>query len=475
MRTIAEKLVSRWHEMPASSFPTSVLERTALCFEDTVGVALAALGSHAGIPGVKLAATAGPGAVTVWGTGTSAPLSDAIFANGMLAHALDFDDLHAPAVMHSSAPIVPTAIGLGEQLSCSPSEMLVAAAIGYEFAARLGRLAPGAFQAHGFQSTAVLGTFAATGVASRLMRLSACEALNALGIAGSMAAGSMEFLADGSDVKQMHPGMCAQAGVRAARLAQAGMTGPSTVFEGRFGVFRSFARVDVVASEVDAHIGDPWEVELMGPKPYPACLCVHPQVQAILALRERGEISAERIEEIEEIVCYVPELYVQLVYEPRERKIAVNTTYEGRFSAAYCMARALLDGKLDAASFSDEKRTDPRAKAIAAKVDYRICELPEFPVSFPARVRVTYKGGTSFEAYVSHNLGNPLNPMSDAQMRAKFMACATPTLGAVFTATLHTALRELPHSKNSQALFSALRAAPVKETAWNSKSLSFTL
>lgn len=466
MLTIAEKLISRWHEMPESAFPLKVLERTALCFEDTVGVALASLGCRAGTPGVKLAATAGPGAVTVWGTGTNAPLSEAVFANGMLAHAMDFDDLHAPSVMHSSAPIVPTAIGLGEQLGSSPREMLVAAAIGYEFAARLGRLAPGAFQAHGFQSTAVLGTFATTSVASRLMRLSPGEALNALGIAGSLAAGSMEFLANGSDVKQMHPGVSAQAGIRAARLAQAGMSGPATVFEGRFGVFKSFARVEVDASEVDANIGLPWEVELMGPKPYPACLCVHPQVQAILALRERDEVSAERIQEIEEIVCEVPELYVQLVYEPRERKMAVSTAYEGRFSAAYCMARALLDGGLDPSSFSDEKRSDPRAKAIVEKVGYRIRDLPEYPLSFPARVRVTYKGGESFEAYVPHNLGNPLNPMSDAQMRAKFMACATPILGAVLAGTLQTALRELPRSENSQAFFSALRAAPVKETAW---------
>jgi 2-methylcitrate dehydratase PrpD len=466
MATVAEKLVARWHGMHEQEFPFAVLERTALCFEDTIGVALASLDAGVGLPGVKLAADAGPGAVTVWGSGGKAPLADAVFANGMLAHAMDYDDLHGPAVMHSSSPIVPTAIGLGQQLNASPREILVAAAVGYEFAARLGRLAPGAFQANGFQSTGLLGTFATTAIASRMLSLTSSEATNALGIAGSLASGSMEFLANGSDVKQMHPGVSAQAGIRAALLAKAGMTGPATVFEGRFGVFKSFARTEVDAGTVDANIGDPWEVSLMGPKPYPACLCVHPQVQAILALRERGELGADRVADIEEIVCEVPELYVQLVYEPREAKIAVRTAYEARFSAAYCIARVWLDGFLDASSFGEAQRADPRAQAIASKVSYRIRDLPEYPASFPARVRVVFRNGQACEAYVPHNLGSPLNPMSDAQLRAKFLGCATPVLGSAGANALQAALRALPRANDAQSFFAALSAAPLKETTW---------
>ncbi|VTU16775.1 MmgE/PrpD family protein [Variovorax sp. PBL-E5] len=464
MATIASKLVNQLHGLPASDIPPRVHARAALCMEDTLGVALAALASGAGTAGVALARQAGPGRVSVWGAGFGAPLSDAVLANGMLAHALDFDDLHAAAVMHSSAAVVPAALGLAQHLGASPREMLAAAIVGYEVAARLGRLAPGRFQLHGFQSTSVLGTFATTSVAARLLGLDAAQALHAFGIAGSMAAGSMEFLADGSSVKQMHPGWAASAGIKAAQLAKAGFTGPATVFEGRFGIFRSYARAEVDASRIDARIGDPWEVELMGPKPYPACLCVHPQVQAMLQLREAGSIAAERWDDIEEIACEVPDLYVPLVYEPRERKLNVQTAYEARFSAPYCMARALLDGHLDNGSFDAAQRADPIARAIASRVTWKVAALPEYPASFPARVRVTLRGGRVHEAYVRHNLGSPANPMDEAQLGAKFLACAEPAVGHSAARRLHLALRALPDAQDMDRFNAALAAALLSET-----------
>ncbi|HVZ46810.1 MAG TPA: MmgE/PrpD family protein [Ramlibacter sp.] len=466
MSTIAQLLVRRWHGLPASDIPERILAHAALCMEDTVGVALCALAQGAGTPGVKVARQAGAGPVTVWGAGFGAPVDDAAFANGMLSHAMDFDDLHAAAVMHSSAPIVCTTLALAQLTRAVPREMLAAAVVGYEVAARLGRLAPGAFQRHGFQSTAVLGTFATTAIAARLFGLDEAQALHALGIAGSMASGLMECLADGSDVKQMHPGWSAVAGIRAARLARAGMTGPASVFEGRDGVFRSFARTEVDASRVDAAIGSPWEVELMGPKPYPACLCLHPQVQAMLALRARGVVSAERIDDIEEIACDVPELYARLVHEPREEKLAVRTPYAARFSAPYCMARALIDGRLDAAAFGEAARSDPRARAIAGRVTHRVADLPEYPASFPARVRVRLRGGETHEAYVAHNLGSPGNPMDAAQIGAKFIACTAPAVGEAAAERLQQALRALPTARSTHVLEAALAAATVAEESW---------
>jgi 2-methylcitrate dehydratase PrpD len=465
METIASRLVERWHSLPPVDIPGHVLTRTALCFEDTIGVALAALGSGHGLAGVRVAQQAGSGSVCVWGAGFSAQLPDAVFANGMLAHAMDFDDLHAPAVMHSSAPIVPTAIGLAQTTGCNPLEMLAAAVVGYEVAARLGRLAPGAFQLNGFQSTGVLGTFATTSVASRLLRLSSEQALNALGIAGSMASGSMEFLADGSEVKQMHPGWSAMAGIRAAQLAKAGMTGPATVFEGRFGVFRSFARTDIDAITQDTTPHE-WQVELMGPKPYPACLCVHPQVQAILQLREQGVVGPDRIDHIEQILCEVPQLYVPLVYEPRERKIHVRTAYEARFSAPYCMACALVDGFLDASSFDQAHREDTRVRAVSERVAWQVRELPEFPGSFPARLRVVLRSGETHEAYVRHNLGSPGNPMDEGQLARKFRDCAVPVIGESATAALQQALREMPQAHDIRPLFDALHHANAQEVSW---------
>ncbi len=467
MTTIAQLLVGRWHGLPASDIPQPTLARAALCMEDTVGVALGALAQGAGTSGVRAARESVPGPVLVWGTGFSAAIDDAVLANGMLSHAMDFDDLHAPAVMHSSALVVPTALALAQVTGASPREMLAAAVVGYDVAARLGRLAPGAFQRHGFQSTGVLGTFATTAIAARLLGLTNAQALNAFGIAGSMASGLMEFLADGSDAKQMHPGWSALAGIRAARLAKAGMSGPASVFEGRYGVFRSFARTEVDSAEVDAAIGSPWEVDLMSPKPYPACLCVHPQVQAMLELRAAGAVSADGIDDIEEIACDVPELYAELVYEPRGEKLAVRTPYAARFSAPYCMARALIDGALDANSFGEAARRDPRAAAIAARVTYRVMDLPQYPASFPARVRVRLRGGAVHEAYVAHNLGSPGNPMNDTRMAAKFLACTLPAVGNAAATRLLQALRTLPDAPSTGPMLAALISATVPEDKWN--------
>jgi 2-methylcitrate dehydratase PrpD len=457
--TLAENLVERWHRLPVGAFPRAALERTALCFEDTLAVALAAASLDVGTAASRVALRTGAGPATVWGTGAGVSAGEAAMANGMLAHALDYDDLHSAAIMHSSAVVVPAAIAVAEREASSGPEMLAAAAIGYQVAAVLGRLAPGPFQEHGFQSTAVLGAFAATAIAARLLRLTPTQAVHAYGIAGSMASGLMEFLSDGSDVKQMHPGWAAHSGLRAAELAAAGFTGPATVFEGRFGIFRSFARKTLDAAALSLLDLDYWEVGEMAPKPYPACLCVHPQVQATLELRARGDIAPDRIDDIVELRCDVPYFYVPLVHEPVANKRAVRTPYEGRFSAAYCMARALLDGALTIASFEPEKLVDPRVAIIAAKVTYRESVLPEFPQSFPARVTAVRRDGTEAVAYVAHNLGSPSNPLSAHDIDRKFLDCTAHVLGDADARDLLAAIRRLPSECSEVDFLTRLRAA----------------
>jgi len=459
--TLAQRLVDEWYGVPTKDIPQAVLARAALCVKDTVGVAIAARAVGTGLAGTTVAlAAGGPELATVWGSGRAASPEDATLANGMLAHALDFDDTHAAAIMHSSSVIVAPALALGEAGNLAGREILAALVVGYQFAARLGRLAPGPFQDNGFQATSVLGAFAATAVSARLLGLDRDQALNALGIAGSMASGLMAYLSDGSDVKQMHPGWSGMSGIRAARLAQAGFSGPSAVFEYRLGVFKSFARTDITKSWRDSG-GAPWEVELMAPKPYPACLCLHAPVQAILALREAGKISAERADDIANIHCDVPDWYVALVFEPAGPKAAPRTPYEARFSAAWTMARALLDGNLDVWSFGPEKIADPLALELARRTTYKAEALPEFPAAFPARVTVTMKSGEKHVQYIAHNLGTPGNPMSAEDIGAKFLACAAPAVGQARAHEVSQSIDALPEDDSAARLFRVLRKLEV--------------
>jgi 2-methylcitrate dehydratase PrpD len=432
--------------------------------KDTVGVAIAARTLGVGLAATEVALGAGgPAHAAVWGSGQACSAEDAALANGTLAHALDFDDTHAAAIMHSSAVIVPAALALGESMKSSGRDILAALVVGYQVAARLGRLAPGPFQDHGFQATSVLGVFAAATVAARLMKLTPEEAVNALGIAGSTASGLMAYLSDGSDVKQMHPGWSAMSGIRAARMAKAGFRGPSAVFEYKLGVYQSFARVDISDRWQDAG-GAPWEVELMAPKPYPACLCVHAPMQGILELRAAGKISAQRAGDIANIHCDVPNWYVGLIFEPSAGKNAPRTPYEARFSGPWTMARALLDGGLDVWSFSPEKLSDPAALALCRRTTYKVEALPEFPAAFPARVTVTMSTGETHVAYIAHNLGTPGNPMSAADITGKFMACATPALGEAAAADVSRLIDSLAQDDGAERLFQKLRMLEVAIT-----------
>jgi len=459
--SFSERLVGLLFDHPASRIPAPATAATLGCIVDTLGVGIAAAALDVGTAGARVAArTAGPAAI--WGRATRSDPTAAALANGMLAHGLDFDDTHPAAIMHASAVNVPVALALGQELGTPPAEMLAALTLGYEVSARLGRLGPGPFQDHGFQSTAVLGIFAAVFIAARLRRVSPATAVQAMGIAGSMASGLMEYLSDGSDVKQLHPGWAAQAGMQAVALADAGLTGPRTVLEGRFGVFRAYAGLDIDPDSVLQPLDGRFEVELMAPKPYPACLCVHPVVQAALDLRRRGILTPDTVDGVARIHCEVPPWYVGLVFEPAADKAAPRTAYEGRFSAPYCLARAVLDGGVGVRSFGPDQLNDRRMRAIAAKVTHEARPFAEFPASFPALVRVVMADGTEHESFVPHNLGSAGLPLGAAGIEAKFRENVEFAIGRLAADRLHDAIAGLPRTGDADALWSAIDAARIE-------------
>jgi 2-methylcitrate dehydratase PrpD len=459
-KSFSERLLALFLDYPGGKIPASAVQATRLCMKDTIGVALAGAAFGVGTSGARVALEAdGPAEATVWGSGAGAGRTDAALANGMLAHALDFDDTHPAAIMHASAVNIPVALAVGEAISAPAAEILSAAVLSYEISARLGRLGAGPFQDHGFQSTAVLGVFASTFIAARLLKVSPRVARDAMGIAGSMAAGLMEYLSDGTDVKQMHPGWAAQSGIRAVQLARAGLTGPATVLEGRFGVFKTYADLDIDPEAVLAFDGSRFEVEEMAPKPYPACLCVHPMVQAALDLRAKGILF--RPDAVEEIHCEVPQWYVDLVFEPAAQKAAARNAYEGRFSAPFCIARAALDGKLGVQSFLPDSIADPRVAAIARKVTYRARHFAEFPETFPALLRVRMNDGSVHEASVPHNLGSAKNPLGASGIDAKFRDNVIFAIDASAADRLDAAIGAFAPDKPIEGLWAALRGVKL--------------
>jgi 2-methylcitrate dehydratase PrpD len=359
-------------------------------------------------------------------------------------HALDFDDTHEVTLIHSSVVVAATVLAVGEATGAAGAEVLAAAIGGYEISARVGLAAPGELHLKGFHPTSVCGVFAAAAAAARLRGLSAGQTANALGIAGSQASGLMEYLADGSQTKPLHAGWAAHAGIIAAALAAHGASGPASVLEGRFGLLAShLGEFDEAA--LTAELGSRWETRLIAFKAYPCCHLSHAVLDAV---RESGL----RPEGVEEIVAEVAgEVAIGLVLEPAERKLRPATPYEAKFSLPYCVAALLVRGELGLDAFTEEAIADERVLELAARVSYELVDFGAGGSDVSGGVRAR-AGGRGYEARVLRPRGTPSNPMSEEEVRAKFLRNAALALPGAEAERLLGVLGELErHTARSVA------------------------
>ncbi len=418
----AEQLAGWSAGLEFERIPGPVVEAAKLHVLDAVGTGLAALALDE-LPAPRAVALemGGKPEATALGLPGRVGAGPAALANGSMMHALDFDDTHEVALVHSSAVVAATVLAVGEATGSSGRELIAAAVGGYEISSRIGLANPGALHLRGFHPTSVCGVFAAAAAAARLRGLSAEQTANALGIAGSQASGLMEFLADGSQTKPLHAGWAAFAGITAAALAAHGATGPASVLEGRFGLLASHVG-EFDESGLAAELGTRWETTQIAFKAYPSCHCSHAVLDAVI---ETG-IGAEGVEEI---VCLVPgDVAIGLVLEPAERKARPATAYDAKFSLPYCIGALLTRGELGVDAFTPEAIADERALAIAAKVSYEVAEFEGGnDLSGGVRARV---GGREVEARVLQPRGGPANPLSDDELHAKFRRNASLALPA---------------------------------------------
>jgi 2-methylcitrate dehydratase PrpD len=413
----AAAVLAEWStSLELDAVPADVREAARLHLLDAVGTGLAAL-ALGELPAVREAALelGGPPQATALGIEERLSPGAAALVNGSLMHALDFDDTHEVALVHSSAVVAPAMLAAGEAVGASGADMLAAAIGGYEISSRIGLAAPGALHRRGFHPTSVCGVFAAAAVASRLRGLTAEQTTNALGIAGSQASGLMEFLGTGSQTKPLHAGWAAFAGITAASLAAHGATGPASVLEGRFGLLAS--HLDSFDAEaLTADLGTRWETTRIAFKPYPTCHASHAALDALVATGA----SAGDVQAIEALVA--SEVAVELVLEPRERKLRPATPYEAKFSLPYCLAALLVRGELGVAAFTPEAIADERVLDLASRVSYAVVPFPDGN-ELSGGVRVSTSIGV-VEECVLRPRGGAGNPLATEDIHAKFRANA---------------------------------------------------
>jgi 2-methylcitrate dehydratase PrpD len=460
--TLLERLSEFAARVSYSTLPSTVTSGIKHHIFDTIGVCVAAAKLDTSQMAADMARIwGGPEEATMIGFNGRLPATGAAFVNGTLAHSLEFDDTHLPSVLHPSASIVPTVMAVGEAVGASGKEMIAAAAAGYEVCIRTGMagydraLGNSTFFERGWHATSICGTLAAAVVAAKLYGLDAGGIGNAFGIAVSMGSGVIEGNRTGSSVKRLHCGWAAHAGIVAAQAARAGFTGPKSALEGRFGFYQAFCSGVFDEAEIVRGLGDYWSVPEIFYKPYPANHFTHAAIDASLNLRKRVAVA-----DIEEIEVGVPAPVLRTIAEPAAEKARPRSGYQAQFSAPFVVAAAFLGGGglgvwLD--DFTDEKVSDPRYLALAAKV--RCVANAEcnaiFPNQFPSVLRLRTRSGEVLEEKSLVNRGGPGNPLSLDELKVKFMANCGRSLSEDSSLVLAEAIVNMEDRSGNELLNSA--------------------
>ncbi len=411
------------------TLPAPVLRNVKALILDTLGV----IGGAASAPGIpelntRLARWEKTGSATgLIGKRRYSPPTAAM-ANGAAAHALDFDDQHDPARVHTSAVVLPTLLATAEDLSAegrpvSGKDFILAYAIGAELHARLG-LACYNSLGKGWHPTMIFGTVAAGVAAGKLLKLDANGLANALGMAFHQASGSAQRMRDGVLSKRLGPGFAARNAVMGAFLAADGLTSTRGTLEGNAGLFALYERNEVKPEILTDGLGSDWRVAEYSFKPYPCCRCNHTPIGIGIQLHQQG-IKPADVAAIEIGMGNVNWLTVGAPYDPSR-----NEVVHAQFNSSYSFARALQDGKVDLHSYRKPAITDSGIAAIAAMT--RVVDDPAInPTAIePARVKLTLKSGKIIELKRDTIKGSPQDPMNDTEMRAKVRGCLEFGLGA---------------------------------------------
>jgi 2-methylcitrate dehydratase PrpD len=412
---IAERLAVRIGALDAARLPAAVREKCRDLLVDVVGLCVTARNQDY----IKSALTGldDDGPCTAIGHARTLSSAGAAFVNGTAAHGEDFDDTFEGGPVHAGAVVVPAVLAACERHRPDGAAALFGIAIGAEVMCRLSTVVPKAVHKAGFHPTAIFGVMGAAAGIGAALGLNAKQIVDALGIAGSMAGGVIEYLAEGAWTKRLHPGWAAQSGLRAALLARAGFFGPRTVFEGVHGLFYGFAHT--TEGNYDALIGDfgeRWVIETLAFKPYPCGTMAHPYIDCARRLAARGIKPGD----VKELVCEVAEGTVHRLWEPLASKQRPPNGYAAKFSTPFILASGFVRGGVGLDAFTEVAVRDPAVLALAAKVSYVIDPKNPYPNAFTGHIRAVLNDGSVVEERQPHFRGGAQEPLTRADIEEKF-------------------------------------------------------
>jgi 2-methylcitrate dehydratase PrpD len=403
---VTKELIQRCHDLNYDVLTFDVVDRVKYLVLDFIGVAARGALSESSGPVQKYILNfdnARDGAVVI-GTHLKASPAYAAMANGTAAHSLELDDVVNEASLHPAVAIMPTALAAAHLAGCSAKELIAAIAAGYEVMIKLGvALDPAAHYARGFHPTGTCGTMGAAITAAKILKLNQKAMMNALGIAGSQTAGSMEFLSDGAFTKRLHPGWAAHSGIIAALLARENFTGPGTIIEGRFGFLHAYTSI----------------------KPHACCRYKQGPIDGILKIVRENNLDASQIEKV---TLGILKAGFAIVAEPEEQKSDPKSVVDAQFSMPFGAAVAILYGKATLDEYTRESINSARVKELMGKIScVKDPELEkEFPKKWPASVTLLTKDGKTYSTRIDFPKGDPENPLTWDELIDKFRNLVSP-------------------------------------------------
>ena len=444
-----------------SHMPDEVVDRAKYFVLDYLGVALR--GSRVDSSTTMRAFVdrfAPPGHATIIGCDQGAHPAYAALANGAAAHCIEMDDTHQEGSIHLGAPVISALIAASEMQPVGGEEFLAAVVLGYEVAARLAMaVGPEAHYRRGFHPTGTCGTFGAAAAVARLWSLEAGAMAQALGIAGSQAAGSMEFLATGAWTKRFHPGWAAHNGLIATALARQGFTGPETIIEGPAGFAQAYSQAPH-PERVTQGLGTSFAILGTAVKPHACCRYMQAPIDAILELVRTHNIAAD---DVAQVTLGILDTAFPIICEPAAIKYTPRSVVDAQFSMPFGAAVALLCRRASLAEFTPEMVVAPRVRALMQRVAHaRDPELEQhFPREWPAWASIELHDGRTVSTTVRYPKGDPHNPLSWDELLAKYQELGRSVLPEDRLDVLSQRVRDLESAPDVAPLWRLLRGATV--------------
>ena len=453
MKNMTEKFAEFCEQLKYDDLSPEVVKRTKLLILDTVGIIIRARHDAESTSSLVSAIDKlemSNGSCQVFSDKKTYSPSAAALLNGTLAHSLDFDDTHAEASLHSSAPILSAALAAAQMNKSSGQELIAACVVGYEVQIRLG-LAGGS-SAHykkGFHPSATCGIFGAAAAAGYLMGLTKEQYISAFGIALSQSAGSMQFLTDGAWTKRSHVGQAAQNGLSCAIMAGEGFKGPSKAFEGQWGYLHSYASGGDVKKAMNG-LGEKFETLNLGVKPYPSCRYSHAAIDGLIELKKELKFSSDDLDDID---IGLSETALNIIGYPLMDKQHPKSIVDGQFSMPFCAAVTVKSGGLQWDDYKNHlNNKDTLSLCNKVKVspdeDAEKC-CPEY---MSAKVKVVVKG-EKYEKFVKIPRGEPENFMEDAEFISKFKGLTEPYLSKQRVDQLTDLMLKIDQANNVNSIF----------------------